>query len=184
MEFCLTPTVASRGRSGHQSDSLHFDFGSTIMDEKPPYGLCVHEAGHALVGSSFRLLVVSVWVNFTEEKGWHGEADFPKGDPEKLPLDNQLAIRLAGEAAQEVYGYPVNWDIARDDREKALNLLFEADIRDERVLPMITEAKSRITPFLETHRLKALRLADRLAECGHIDHDEFQANRFGAYDPE
>jgi hypothetical protein len=133
-----------------------------------PRGLCCHEAGHAVVASSFGVRVAAVTVMFTEEKGWHGET-MTEGH---LPCEHRITLLSAGKAAEEFFNYPAHARASLRDYGEIDSLLGRKGMRDKREA-RIDEGKMRARIILEEHREQALRLIDRLVKFGRVDDVQF-----------
>ncbi len=72
-----------------------------ISDEALKRAAAFHEAGHAVVAWVLEVPVAAVRIRFMEAKGWHGGTDI--GPADHLPLIDQIALCLAGLAAEEVF---------------------------------------------------------------------------------
>ena len=136
-----------------------------------PRGLCCHEAGHAVVASSFGVRVAAVMVMFTEEKGWHGET-MTEGSADHLPCEYRITLLSAGKAAEEFFNYPADARASLRDYGEIDSLLDRKGMRDEREA-RIDEGKMRARIVLEEHREQALRLIDRLVKFGRVDDVQF-----------
>lgn len=101
-----------------------------------------------------------------------GSAEISSAD--HLSLTEQIAIRSAGEAAEDTFNCPAHELAAACDRHKILKLLQDNGISEEKQGPALRDkgynfAKAR----LEIHKSRVIRLAERLVECGHVDAFEF-----------
>jgi ATP-dependent Zn protease len=144
-----------------------------LKSEKPPRGVCTHEAGHAVVANSFGVPVQAIWVAFTEEKGWHGGTDHAQGSVEHLHYMDQATILMAGKTAEELFGCPAHETAWRKDLGQISVLLNANRIPEDEHWVRISEARERALSILETSRNKALKLIDRLVECGRVERPEF-----------
>jgi len=122
---------------------------------------------------SFRVSVVAVRVNFTEEKGWHGGTDVMPGSTDHLPYMDQAANWAAGRAAEEVFTCPAHRLAWLDDLGQIDALLKANEIPEDERWPQIEEAITRARTILEPHRDKALKLIDLLVEHSRVDGPEF-----------
>jgi hypothetical protein len=126
------------------------------------------------VAFSFNLPVLAVRVTFSEEKGWHGGTDTPKGSAYHLHYMDQVTILRAGKTAEEFFDCPAHQKAWLGDFGEISALLDRNGIRHERDLWLrIAEADERARAILQNHRDKALKLIDRLVECGRVDRPEF-----------
>jgi hypothetical protein len=141
------------------------------MAEQYPRGLCCHEAGHAIVAHSFNLHVETVYVRFEEAKGWYGCAK--TSSPEYLSVSDQVVNRAAGKAAEEYFNCPAHERAWLHDFGEISSLLNRSGVPGDELWPRIDEGKERARAILERYRTEALRLANRLEECGRIDGIEF-----------
>jgi hypothetical protein len=114
-----------------------------------------------------------VRVTFSEAKGWHGGTDLPLGSTDHLDVVDQLAIWTAGKDAEDVLKCPAHEMAWRADLGQIAALLGRKGIPEGQHWPLITEARERARAILVTNTETALRLTERLFECGRIERDEF-----------
>ena len=141
------------------------------MAEQYPRGLCCHEAGHAIVAYSFNLQVESVYVRCEEAKGWYGGTKM--SSPKYLSISDQVVNRAAGKAAEELFNCPAHERAWLHDFGEISSLLNRSGLPADELRPRIDEGKERARAILEKYRDQALRLTNRLVECGRIDGIEF-----------
>ena len=122
---------------------------------------------------SFEVPVVAVRVTFSEEKGWHGGTDRPEGAEDHLPYTDQVTILRAGKTAEEFFDCPAHEYAWCDDLGKIAVLLNANGVPEHEHWALINEARERARPILETYRDKALKVIDRLVECGRVEGSEF-----------
>jgi hypothetical protein len=87
---------------------------------------------------------------------------------------DQVVILAAGKTGEEVLAYPAHETAWLDDLWKMHERLNVNGISQEKERwSRIAEARERARLILETHRDKALKLVDRLVECGRVERSEF-----------
>src|SRR5262249_51209097 len=131
--------------------------------EKLPRGLCFHEAGHAVVLHSYHVAVQSVWVNFTQEKGWHGSTDKLPDATDHLRYMDRVTILRAGKSAEELFDCPFHQKAWRLDGWEICKLLERNGVLHERHL-RLAQADTCARAILDRERKSVLRLVDWLAE--------------------
>jgi hypothetical protein len=141
-----------------------------LAPEKPPRGVCCHEVGHAFVAHSYGVPVQAIWVAFNGEE-WHGGTDRPEGSEAHLHYMKQAAIFRAGKTAEEFFDCPANDRAWLRDFGEISSLLNRNGVLHE-LWSQIAEADELARPILETYRDKALKLIDRLVECGRVERPE------------
>jgi hypothetical protein len=148
------------------------------MAERYGRGLCCHEAGHAVVLWSFRVQVFAVRVTFSDEKGWHGAPDIPKGSADQLPYTDRVTILSAGKAEEffDCPAYERAW--LHDFGEIALLLNCDGMPPDE-LWPRIDEGKALARIILAEHRKRALKLVGHLFQYGRVSRAEFSSLMMG-----
>jgi len=131
-----------------------------------------HEAGHAVLAWSLGLAVGTISVN----------ADDLSGETKHHPADHlswteQIALRRAGEAACDLFGYPADHEQAYwDDMGKIIALFTANGISHEKDQDVLRKAGYQCArTVLESHKNKVERLAERLVVCGSIDSAEFSS---------
>jgi hypothetical protein len=139
------------------------------MPDRFPEGVCCHEAGHAVVAFSLGIRVVAVNVILTKEKGWHGKT-VTEGMPDLWK--DQIVLRMAGKAAEEVFHCPADPTASFHDMLEVDSLLNRIGMSDEREA-RIEQGKERARIILEGHREQALRLIAHLVEHGYVKEPEF-----------
>jgi hypothetical protein len=122
------------------------------------------------VAFSFSLPVIAVWVSYNEVRGWRGGTDTPS---DHLHYKDRVAILIAGKAAEEVFNCPAHETGWLHDLGQIAVLLNANGIPEDEHWALITEARERARAILESHRDSALKLIDRLVECGRVDRPEF-----------
>jgi len=141
------------------------------MTEKTQRGLCCHEAGHAVVAWSFGVHVLAVYVSFSVAKGWQGGTDYIDGS--SLHYMDQVTNFAAGRAGEEVFGCLAHYGAWLADLAEISALLSNNGIPEDKHWARVTEARERARFILESHRGRALKLVDRLAEAGYVGNPEF-----------
>jgi hypothetical protein len=118
--------------------------------------------------------VLAVRVTFSEEKGWHGGTDTLKGSADHLQHGSGPILR-AGKIAEEFFDCPAHQKAWLGGFFGEISALLDRNgIRHERDLWLrIAEADERARAILQSHRDKALKLIDRLVECGRVERPEF-----------
>ena len=132
-----------------------------------PRGIAYHEAGHAVVGWALNLRVELSRVFYDHAKGWAGKTKIDDTSCE-LSLTEKVALRAAGYVAEEVFRCPAHELAAGDDNEKIYMLLKEAGIAEQDHQARRAEGEKIAREHLKAHKTKAIALAERLAECGHV----------------
>jgi hypothetical protein len=132
-----------------------------------PRGIAYHEAGHAVVGWALGLRVTVSRVFYDDAKGWKGETKID--DAGHLSLPEQIAISAAGYTAEQVFECRAHEQAAFDDHAKIYLLLKDKGISEQDHPARIAEGNRIAREHLEAHWGKANALAERLAECGHVD---------------
>jgi hypothetical protein len=145
------------------------------MTDRFPQGVCCHEAGHAVVAFSLGIRVVAVSVIFTEEKDWHGKT-VTDGTPDHWK--DQIVLRMAGKAAEEVFNCPADPTALLHDMLEVDSLLNRMGMSLERE-GRIEEGKAHACIILEGHREQALKLIAHLVEHGHVKEPEFLRFMYG-----
>jgi Zn-finger nucleic acid-binding protein len=138
------------------------------MAESYGRGLCCHEAGHAVVLYAFGIRVLAVRVTFSEEKGWYGATDTPKGSADHLSCQDRITILSAGKAAEEFFDCPAYEGAWRHDLGEIASLLDRNGIPAEQHWLRIDECKARAHSILAEHREQAVKLIDHLYEHGEV----------------
>ena len=118
---------------------------------------------------SLGIRMVAVSVIFTEEKDWHGKT-VTDGTPDHWK--DQIVLRMAGKAAEEVFNCPADPTASFHDMLEVDSLLNRKGISEEREA-RIEEGKTRAAIILEGHRQHALKLIAHLVEHGHVKEAEF-----------
>ena len=152
---------------------LGLSISKSGMTEKPPRGICCHEAAHAVVAWSFALPVEEIYVVFDDLKGWFGGTDISAGSDSKLSLNDQITNLAAGKTGEEVFACSAHEKSWLQDLGRVYKLLCGNNIPEEEHWSRIKVACDRASPILETHRHKVLKLIDRLAERGRVERSEF-----------
>jgi hypothetical protein len=114
--------------------------GSGGMTERYPQSLCCHEAGRAVVAFSLGVRVVAVSVSFTEKDGWKGDTKTEGTD--HLLWKDQIALRIAGKAAEEFFDCPEELWASLHDLGEIASLLDRMGMSEEREARM-AEGKAR-----------------------------------------
>lgn len=143
------------------------------MTEKPPRGICCHEAAHAVVAWSFALPVEEIYVVFDDLKGWYGGTNIAVGSDFELCLIDRITNLAAGKTGEEVLGCPAHEKAWLKDLGRIYELLRTNNIPEEEHWSQIELACDRARPILEIHRHKVLKVIDRLADCGRVPRSEF-----------
>ena len=132
-----------------------------------PRGIASHEAGHAVVGWALGLPVTVTRVFYDDAKDWKGDTQI--ADASHLSLIEQVALRAAGYTAERVFQCSTHERAADGDNAEIYLLLKAAGIPEQDHPARIDEGNSVARAHLEAHKSKAIALAERLAEYGHID---------------
>jgi hypothetical protein len=127
-----------------------------------------HEAGHAVVAWALGLVVGTICVR-ADDAG--GGADI--GSAEHLCLTKQIAARIAGAAAEDLFDCHSHDLASFNDNVKIMELLEEHGISEREGLALRAEAYRCARKYLEKNRAKVAKLVDRLAQCGEVDGVEF-----------
>jgi hypothetical protein len=104
---------------------------------------------------------------YDDAKGWKGETKID--DAGHLSLPEQIAISAAGYTAEQVFECRAHEQAAFDDHAKIYLLLKDKGISERDHPARIAEGNRIAREHLEAHWGKANALAERLAECGHVD---------------
>jgi hypothetical protein len=156
VENPAAPGGEARGREGVGREAMTYR-----------RGIAYHEAGHAVVGWSLGLRVTITRVFHDDAKGWKGGTDIP--DASHLSLPERIAIYAAGYTSEQVFERRAHKQAALCDHVQIYQLLKVAGISEQDHPARIDEGNSVARAHLEAHKSKAIALAERLAECGHID---------------
>jgi hypothetical protein len=132
-----------------------------------PRGIAYHEAGHAVAGWALGLQVGISRVFYDDAKGWKGDTQI--ADASRLSLPTQIAIYAAGYTAEQVFECRAHEQAALCDHAKIYLLLKAAGISEQDHPIRIAEGNSVAGGLMEVHKSKTIALAERLAECGHVD---------------
>jgi hypothetical protein len=132
-----------------------------------PRGVAYHEAGNAVVGWALGLRVTVSRVFYDDAKDWKGETKID--DAGHLSLPEQIAICAAGYTAEWFFQCPTHDRASDGDNEKIYLLLKAAGISEQDHPARIDDGNTVARHHLEAHRGKVIALAERLAECGHVD---------------
>jgi hypothetical protein len=133
-------------------------------------GIAYHEAGHAVVGWALGVRVVTCRVYHDDKKGWKGGTDANVVQVDQLELPDRLAFFTAGYIAERVFQAPIRHDRAADDDNRQIYLALTGQgIPEQDHRPRIAEGERIAREHLETYKAKAIALAERLIECGHVD---------------
>ena len=94
--------------------------------------------------------------------------------PEYLSISDQVVNRAAGKAAEELFNCPAHERaLTSHNFGEISSLLNRSGLPADELRPRIDEGKERARAILEKYRDQALRLTNRLVECGRIDGIEF-----------
>jgi hypothetical protein len=122
------------------------------------------------VAFSLGVRVVAVSVFFAEEKGWKGDTKTEGTD--HLLWKDQIALRIAGQAAEEFFGCAARPVASLHDLGEIASLLDRMGMSEEREA-RIDEGKARARVILEERSEQALKLIAHLAAHGHVNEPEF-----------
>ena len=135
-----------------------------------PRGIAYREAGHAVVGWALGLRVTVTRVFHDDAKGWKGGTDANVAQVGQLPLPERLAFFAAGYIAETMFQCPIPHDrAADDDNAQIYRALMDAGIAEADHRARIAEGEDVARQHLKLHWGAAIALAERLAECGHVD---------------
>jgi Peptidase M50B-like len=140
---------------------------AAMATKQYPRGTAFHEAGHAVVAWSLGLKVRDIHISDDDASGG-AKIECPA----KLPFIEQLAICIAGYAAEKVFGCPAHENAAAEDRQMVLGLL--KGIPEDQAVSLRDEGYNCARNRLETHTDKVLKLVERLVESGYVDGREFK----------
>jgi ATP-dependent Zn protease len=139
------------------------------LTERFPRATAFHEAGHAVAAWSFGLSVKAVRVSSSDASGG---AEI--GDADHLPLIEQVAICLAGIAAEDIFGFKTHELAAFSDYAKVLELIEANGISEvEQGLKLRNDGYDCAHSHLEIHKSRVVELAERLSEKGRVGASEF-----------
>jgi hypothetical protein len=136
------------------------------MTKKYPRGTAFHEAGHAVVAWSLGLDVKDIHVSDDDASGG-AQIECAA----RLPFIEQLAVCMAGYAAERVFECPAHEHAAAGDRARVLELL--KGIPEDQGKALRDEGHNCARHHLESHKNEVVKLAERLVECGYVDAREF-----------
>src|SRR5262249_4586569 len=140
------------------------------MPEGDRFGAAYHEAGHAVVAWALGLAVRSLAINHNDPTA--GATDIASA--EYLSIVDRLAVCLAGIEAQDLFGFPTHGHAGVSDYAKVLEIIGE-DISEEQSQELRDAGHGRARELMVAHESKVVCLAERLAENGRIDAEEFMS---------
>ncbi|MEY9394354.1 ATP-dependent Zn protease [Bradyrhizobium japonicum] len=130
-------------------------------------GVAFHEAGHALVAMALGLHVARVEI-IEEDHSGGTDAE----DPQHLPIEDQIAICVAGMAAEEMFDAPSSHELAHmGDHGRVIELLDGIDevagneLRDR--------GHQRASDLLKAHAASVEAIAGQLLVHRKIDLSEY-----------
>ena len=134
-------------------------------------GVAYHEAGHAVVALALGLAVARVEI-FHED--YSGAADVETSD--HLPLVDQIAICVAGMAAEEMFGAHALHEMAHmGDHGKVIELIQDIDEADGDV--MRGNGHQRAWDLLKAHASRVEDIAAQLLAARRIDLTGYELRR-------
>jgi ATP-dependent Zn protease len=147
--------------------SLMNEFGVGRMTAEERRGAAYHEAGHAIVGVKVgrSLSRVEIGLGGDDSKG---ETTFK--DTRRLPPVDELAICLAGKAAETIFSAPLSTRARLRDRYQA-DQLVEGLSKNE-ALERKREGYDRACRILKSNEKDVHQLAGELIENGEVDYGD------------
>jgi ATP-dependent Zn protease len=139
-----------------------------MTDHSDLRGTAYHEAGHAVVAWSLNLGIHSVTIRADNVRA--GETKIVDS-VQHPPLEDQLAIVVAGREAGNIFNAPVHESTYQGDTKQMIELL--ADMPDHQSSALINQAHERVHQLLMEHKTKVELLAARLMDTRHVGAAEF-----------
>ena len=135
----------------------------------------LHEAGHAVVLSSFNIAVQSVYLDPVKESG--GTIPAEPLAIAQLDVDKHVAFALAGYLAERLFKPPPLKQKAGYDRLETIPVALRwHGIEDRRQQCMALKRGGNIArQRLRDRQIKVLRVAHQLFRHGHVDRAAFEA---------
>lgn len=129
-------------------------------------GAAYHEAGHAIVGVKVgrSLSRVEIGLGGDDSKG---ETTFK--DTRRLPRVDELAICLAGKAAETIFSSPLSTRARLRDRYQADQLV--EGLSENEAVQCEHEGWDRACQILKSNEKEVHRLASELIANGKVDYD-------------
>src|SRR6266566_5974000 len=136
-----------------------------------------HEAGHAIVGWALGGRVLEIKIR-DDRPGQRTDI----AGTDSLPLVEQLAVCVAGQVSEEVFGQLLPSWASGGDRGMVINLLLANKVPAAEIpnCPALIAGRARARELLRQHEREVHRLAARLIECRRMDAGGFQRFMEGA----
>ena len=149
---------------------------SVAMDLR--HRIAVHESGHALVGLSYGLQIRGMHINPNDKSSG---TKFLRDDFDRLMLDDQVVVALAGAEAVQIVGCEQVTEQALEDSELVRTTLLRHGI-DENTAEGSARGKSirknaRVWAhvILDPRRESLIKLATVLSEAGELNKEQIAA---------
>jgi len=148
------------------------------MFKDPRYSIAIHESGHALVGSSYGLHIIGMYI---DPDGTGSGTKFRDEPSSRLMLDDQLTVTLAGAEAVHIMDYEhVSQQAWADHALARITLLRHGidentDEGNARGKGIRKNARAWAQVILVPRRKLITKLATALYEAGKLEEEEIAA---------